>query len=34
VETLSNGATKFWLMHLGESFLDVATSNLYYPFIE
>ncbi|HEY2796643.1 MAG TPA: hypothetical protein VGK26_02025 [Thermoanaerobaculia bacterium] len=34
VETLSNGETKTWALHVGETFTDVAPSSLYYPFIE
>jgi len=34
VEALSNGTSKTWLVHVGESFADVPTSNLFYAFIE
>jgi len=33
-ETLSTGVHKTWLLHLGESFADVPTSNQFYAFIE
>ena len=34
IETLSNGETKTWALHVGETFLDVSASDLYYSFIE
>ncbi len=34
LETLSNGFTKMWRLHVGGTFLDVDLSNIYYPFIE
>ena len=35
VETLApSGATKTWTLHVGESFLDVAPSDPFYPSIE
>ena len=33
-ETLSTGVQKQWVFHIGESFADVPTSNLFYAFIE
>ena len=33
-ETLSTGVTKLWKLHVGNSFLDVPSSNPFYPFIE
>ncbi len=33
-ESLSNGAAKTWALHIGESFSDVPTSNIFYSFIE
>ncbi len=34
VETLSIGVHKTWLLHIGQSFADVPTTNLFYAFIE
>ena len=33
-ESLSIGVPKTWIVHIGESFTDVPTSNLFYAFIE
>ncbi len=33
-ETLSNGATKTWLLHVGQSFSDVPTTSSVYRFVE
>jgi len=33
-ETLSNGVVKTWTLHVGESFTDVPTSQLFYRAIE
>jgi hypothetical protein len=33
-ETLSNGETKTWYLHVGETFGDVARGESFYPFIE
>jgi hypothetical protein len=33
-ETLSLGLVKIWTLHVGESFLDVPTSQQFYSFIE
>jgi hypothetical protein len=33
-ETLNTGVHKTWLLHIGGSFADVSTSNLFYAFIE
>ena len=33
-ETLSVGVPKTWKIHIGESFADVPTTNLFYAFIE
>ena len=33
-EFLSNGRAFDWTLHIGESFADVPTSNLFYPFVE
>lgn len=33
-EALSEGVTKTWLLHIGGSFGDVPTTNLFYAFIE
>jgi hypothetical protein len=34
LETLSNGLSKTWAVHIGESFTDVPTSQLFYRAIE
>jgi len=34
VETLSTDVHKTWTLHVGESFADVPTTNLFYAFIE
>lgn len=34
VETLSTGVHKTWILHVGSSFADVPTTNLFYKFIE
>ena len=33
-ESLSNGTTKTWTVHVGRSFTDVLTSNSFYTFVE
>ena len=33
-ETLSVGVPKTWELHIGESFPDVPTDNIFYAFIE
>ena len=33
-EALSSGETKDWELHLGDSFSDVARSNIFYRFVE
>jgi cysteine-rich repeat protein len=33
-EILSNGGVKTWTLHVGDSFLDVPTSNIFYSYIE
>ncbi len=33
-ETLSNGRALDWQLHIGKSFADVSTSNLFYAFVE
>ena len=33
-ETLSNGDATTWTLHLGESFLDVPVTDIFYPFVE
>ncbi len=33
-ESLSNGRAVDWRLHIGESFADVPTSSLFYPFVE
>jgi len=34
VETLSDGTQHSWLLHVGRSFTDVASSNPFYPYVE
>ncbi len=33
-EALGTGVTKTWTLHVGESFADVPTSHIFYPFVE
>ena len=34
LETLSNGISKIWTLHVGRSFTDVPASDVSYPFVE
>jgi hypothetical protein len=34
LETLSDGVTKTWTLHVGQSFSDVPVSDVSYPFVE
>ena len=34
LETLGNGIPKSWTLHVGQSFTDVPTSDVSYPFVE
>jgi len=33
-ETLDSGVAKTWTLHVGQSFADVPTSNIFYAFVE
>ncbi len=34
LETLGNGATRTWTLHLGDSFSDVPAGHIAYPYVE